>query len=87
MTIRIFIGRPLPGTVGETKRVAHIIGAPKDAPMPGRFTTYCGTEFDPEELELLDRPSGMPCESCLRYAPLPSAEEIRVHRQREIEGG
>jgi hypothetical protein len=74
VTLRLFIARPLPGTVGETRRVVHVFPLPPQGAVPERLTAYCGAEFGPGELELLDRPSGMPCESCLRHVPRPGGE-------------
>jgi hypothetical protein len=73
MTVRLFIARPLPGTVGETRRVSHLFPVP-DEPSPARLSAYCGADFSPGELELLDRPAGMPCVLCLRAAPMPADE-------------
>ena len=76
MTVRLSIGRPLPGTVGETQRVSHLFPAELDAPTPARPVAYCGAEFDAADLEWLDGPVGMPCVRCLRYAPSPDAPEL-----------
>lgn len=74
MTIRVFLGRPLPGTVGETRRVVHVFAAPPDGEVPLRLAAFCGADFGPRELEMLDQPSGMPCVACLRDSP--TAAEI-----------
>ena len=74
MTIRLVIARPLPGTVGETRRVVHVFPFPIDGAVPDRITAFCGVDFGPGELELLDKPSGMPCVACLRHAPRPDGE-------------
>jgi hypothetical protein len=52
----------------------HVFPLPPQGAVPERLTAYCGAEFGPGELELLDRPSGMPCVSCLRNAPRPGGE-------------
>jgi hypothetical protein len=39
-----------------------------------RLAAFCGAEFGPGELELLDAPQGMPCVPCLRSAPMPDTE-------------
>lgn len=57
------LGRPRSGLVGETRRVAHVFPLP--AERPGLLIAYCGFEGRPGELDLLDRPVGMPCEPCL----------------------
>jgi hypothetical protein len=76
MTARLIIARPLPGTVGETRRVVHVFPVPPEETAPERLTAYCGEVFGPGELELLDRPVGMPCVSCLRRSPGPGATEL-----------
>lgn len=70
MTVRVFIARPLLGTVGETERVTHVIRAAEGEPVPEWMTAYCGKRFVAGELELLDGPAGMPCEKCLRRVAL-----------------
>jgi hypothetical protein len=75
MTARIYLARPLPGLVGETRRVVHLFPVPTDDVMPSRLVALCGAGFGPGELEMLDRPSGMPCVSCLRNSPTPDAVE------------
>lgn len=74
MTTRLIIARPLPGTVGETRRVVHLFPLPADAAMPERLTAYCEATFGPGELELLERPLGMPCLICLQRSPRPTSE-------------
>ncbi|MEU8633262.1 hypothetical protein AB0C38_13905 [Amycolatopsis sp. NPDC048633] len=69
MTARLIIARPLPGTVGETRRVVHVFPLSPEETAPERLTAYCGETFGPGELELLDRPVGMPCVSCLQRSP------------------
>lgn len=61
------IGRPLPGTVGETRRVAHLFPAPRH--YPARLTAICGQRFWSGDLEWMNEPRGMPCEICLARAP------------------
>lgn len=65
----VFIARPLPGTVGESRRVVHVFPLPAEGLAPERLTAYCGAMFGRSELELLERPVGMPCVTCLRFAP------------------
>ncbi|MCU1687733.1 MAG: hypothetical protein JWQ81_8472 [Amycolatopsis sp.] len=74
MSLRLFIARPLPGTVGETRRMVHVFPFPPGGAVPTRVTAFCGAEFGPTELELLDVPRGMPCEMCLRDMPRPDDE-------------
>jgi len=81
MTVRLIIARPLPGTVGETRRVVHVFPLPLDDVVPEKLTAYCGESFGPDQLELLDRPVGMPCVSCLRRSPGPASAELPVSEQ------
>jgi hypothetical protein len=74
MTVRLLFGRPRPGVVGETGRVVHVFEAPSQNTPPDRLTAFCSASFGPGELELLDRPLGMPCESCLRLTPTPEPQ-------------
>lgn len=69
MTTPLIFGRPLPGVVGETRRVVHVFETPAEDTMPERLTALCADSFGPGELELLDRPSGMPCVLCLTLTP------------------
>lgn len=68
----LLIGRPLPGTVGETKRVAHLFPEPEQ--YPARLRALCGAEFYSADLEWLGRITGMPCERCLIRTPGPVSE-------------
>lgn len=65
----VFIARPLSGMVGESRRVVHVFPLPAGGSAPERLTAYCGAVFGRSELELLERPVGMPCVTCLRFAP------------------
>src|SRR6266496_2328180 len=71
MTVRLLFGRPLPGTVGETRRVVHVFELSDDVGVVERLTALCGVSFGRGELEHLDQVKGMPCESCLRETPTP----------------
>jgi len=73
MTVRLIIARPLPGTVGETRRVVHVFPLRPHDVVPEQLTAYCGESFGRGQLELLDRPGGMPCVSCLRRSPGPAS--------------
>jgi hypothetical protein len=63
------------GVVGETRRVCHLIPLPVGHELPSVLTTYCSVEIGPGEAELLRSAEGMPCEPCLRLAPVPSPDE------------
>ncbi|SFQ01849.1 hypothetical protein SAMN05421810_104211 [Amycolatopsis arida] len=74
MTVRFFLLRPRSGVVGERARLTHVAPAPEDASLPEQFAAYCGVVFGRGEVELLDAPAGMPCESCLRALPRRGGE-------------
>ncbi|HKS45541.1 MAG TPA: hypothetical protein VJT49_10585 [Amycolatopsis sp.] len=61
--VPLLIGRPWPGTVSETRRVAHLFPVPDR--YPTTLTARCGAEFWSGDLEFLDRVGGMPCTACL----------------------
>ncbi|MEV6441146.1 helix-turn-helix transcriptional regulator [Amycolatopsis sp. NPDC051716] len=84
MTVRLFLARPLPGTVGETRRVVHVFEVPPEDTVPKRLTALCGSSFGRRELERLDHPKGMPCESCLRRTPTPEPTSVVVEEGRSI---
>lgn len=70
----VIMARPLPGTVGETARVAHLFPAPDGGSVPARLVAFCGVGFGPGELELLDSTDGMPCVMCLLTSPSQGPE-------------
>ncbi|MBA0127892.1 hypothetical protein H0B56_20290 [Haloechinothrix sp. YIM 98757] len=72
MGVRLLLARPLPGTVGEARRVTHVFAEPES--VPARLDAYCGVSFGAGELELLDGIRGMPCEPCLLLAPPPDGQ-------------
>lgn len=90
MTGRILLVRLRPGLVGESRRVVHIVPEtegkthrvvhvvpePEATTTPESLRAYCGGEFRPGELELLDGITGMPCERCLLHMPLPDSAHI-----------
>jgi DNA-binding transcriptional ArsR family regulator len=82
--VRLFLARPLPGTVGETRRVVHVFEVPPEGTVPERLTALCGSSFGRRELERLDHPKGMPCEPCLRRTPAPEPASVVVEEGRSI---
>jgi len=84
VTVRLFLARPLPGTVGETRRVVHVFEVPPDGAVPERLAALCGSSFGRQELERLDHPKGMPCEPCLRRTPAPEPTSVVLERGRPI---
>lgn len=61
------------GLVRESRRTIHIVPVPDDE-APTHLTAHCGLAIHPGQAELIDQPSGMPCEHCLARAPLPGTE-------------
>ena len=61
----VVLARPAPGVVGESRRTVHVFPA---GPEAGHLTAYCGLRIRPESVEVLDRITGMPCETCLMIA-------------------
>ncbi len=70
VSARLIIARPLRGTVGEARRVAHLFPV-GPGPVAEHLRATCGAEFDINELETLGSIAGMPCEPCLRNVPAP----------------
>lgn len=66
---RLILARPLPGTVGESRRIVHVF--PEQA--GDNLTAYCGTTFAASDMETLAAVCGMPCERCLARMPRNSA--------------
>jgi len=71
----ILLVRPVAGSVGERERLVHVVGRSGQSDRPGVLRAFCGAEFNADELDLLDRVTGMPCEDCLRLVPLPQPVE------------
>ncbi|GAA1231844.1 hypothetical protein GCM10009676_13630 [Prauserella halophila] len=58
--------RPLPGTVGETQRVCHVVPADRDAAAPPDvLVAYCRVQLSRERVEFLSQVQGQPCFLCL----------------------
>lgn len=70
--------RPLLGTVGETRRVCHVVPAREGAQPPAVLMAYCGTQLITEAVEFLPGAQGQPCFMCLMRAPLPDREPDAV---------
>ncbi|HKS46712.1 MAG TPA: hypothetical protein VJT49_16690 [Amycolatopsis sp.] len=66
----LIVARPLPGTVSETRRVAHLF--PKPSTYPGQLIALCGAKYWSGDLEMLNGVRGMPCERCLARSPEPN---------------
>lgn len=62
--------RSVPGVVGTTRRVVHLVRLPEPHdPIPRRLVAECGASYAPGTAERVDRISGMPCERCLGTRP------------------
>ncbi|MEU6646005.1 hypothetical protein ABZ863_26120 [Saccharomonospora sp. NPDC046836] len=59
----VMVVRLRQGTVGETRRVCHVVRVPDTA--PGELVALCGERIGPGQAELLTAITGMPCEVCL----------------------
>ncbi|WP_208024332.1 hypothetical protein [Amycolatopsis pithecellobii] len=73
---RLLLARPVEGTVGERQRVTHLVYVPEARNRALLARACCGQAFGPGDLELLDGVAGMPCEACLRHAPINNAEGV-----------
>jgi hypothetical protein len=72
--VRLLLARPVEGSVGERERVTHLVHFPQVRDRFALARACCGREFGPGELELLEGVTGMPCEECLRKAPVAARE-------------
>lgn len=68
--------RFLPGVVGLTRRVVHVVSVPADGVVPERLTAYCGQPIERGVAELLAQPVGAPCEVCLLQWQLTEQTEL-----------
>lgn len=59
------IGRAASGTIGETRRCAHLFPLIPGVPQYGSLTAYCGDDLELPSIEWLEIGHGMPCERCL----------------------
>lgn len=66
---RYVFARYLPGLVGETRRVCHVIALLDDDTVPRTLTALCGQSFPPCVLEQMPAWAGMPCEMCVLHTP------------------
>jgi hypothetical protein len=70
--------RFLPGVVGLTRRVVHVVPVPTDGVIPERLMAYCGQPIGRGVAELLAQPVGAPCVLCLLQWRLPEQTELPV---------
>ena len=78
----VIFARLVPGGP-ETRRVSHVF------PLAGigheRATALCGFNARLDELELLRRVAGMPCERCLLHpATQPARDEVPAPREHSL---
>jgi hypothetical protein len=72
MIVRLLSQQPGGATVGERKRTCHLVPYVEPMEVPPALTAYCGLQIMSGAAELVDKPRGMPCESCLARSPVPA---------------
>ncbi|MFC0548427.1 hypothetical protein [Kutzneria chonburiensis] len=66
----IFMARLRPEFArGERERCCHLFPVPLPDSAPRMLHAYCGATITPGQAELLDRPKGMPCVTCILLSP------------------
>ena len=66
----IFMARLRPEFArGERERCCHLFPVPLPGTVPRMLHAYCGRTIAPGQAELLDRPHGMPCATCILLSP------------------
>ncbi|HEY0499494.1 MAG TPA: hypothetical protein VGD48_27360 [Kutzneria sp.] len=66
----IFMARLRPEFArGERERCCHLFPVPLPGSVPKMLHAYCGATITPGQAELLDRPKGMPCVTCILLSP------------------
>jgi hypothetical protein len=66
----IFMARLRPEFArGERERSCHLFPVPLSGATPKMLHAYCGQQIAPAQAELLDRPAGMPCVTCILLSP------------------
>lgn len=70
----VMLVRVLPGLIGESQRVVHVVPAAAGLASPQTLKAYCGMFLDAGQVELLERITGMPCDQCVLKAPLGQPE-------------
>jgi hypothetical protein len=56
------------GLVSERHRLVHVVPAPQPAQLPHVLTAYCRIRIPADDVDLMDKPLGMPCVTCLACA-------------------
>lgn len=77
MTAPVLLVRLLPGMIGESRRVVHVVPLPPGG-VPEVLTAYCSEQIEPGTAEVLGEFVGMPCERCVLAAPLTQSDELRA---------
>ena len=65
LLVRLRVRQPDGSTVGESRRVCHIVLVPEVHTEPEFLTTCCGLRIGPGAGEVVPRVAGMPCEPCM----------------------
>lgn len=68
--------RYLPGVVGESRRVIHVVRITNVAEIPDVLVALCGERIRPGVAEQLYAPIGAPCNVCLFAASTPTGAEL-----------
>lgn len=67
------VGRLTVGTVGETRRSAHLFDVDEDTAQRTSIFARCGAELPLSDVEWLRPGAGMPCERCLGFSGVDAA--------------
>jgi hypothetical protein len=78
VTASVLLVRLLPGLIGESRRVVHVVPLPAGSGVLEVPTAYCGEQIEAGTAEVLGEFGGMPCERCVFAAPLPQGDELRA---------
>jgi hypothetical protein len=76
VTVPVLLVRLLPGLVGESRRVVHVVPVVNAEEVPPVLVAYCGEPIERGTAEVLPDMVGMPCERCVLATPIPNAGEF-----------
>lgn len=79
MIVPVLLVRLLPGVVGESRRVVHVVPVVNAAEVPPVMVAYCGQSIERGTAEVLPEMAGMPCERCVLATPIPNATRPMAH--------
>lgn len=78
MSARVLaVGRLAAGTVGETRRSAHLFDVDEGSAQRTSIFARCGAELPLSDVEWLRPGAGMPCERCLGFSGVDPAYPAR----------